>query len=101
MPGLAFSKKCGLELTFRSFSSNFELVSLRVPAMEGLKTRTLAEIYLKQGHLQEAYEIFQTLTEKDSSDREIREKLEALREKVEKVQALQKWLANIRNRRKR
>ncbi len=69
--------------------------------MEELKTKTLAEIYLKQGHLQEAYEIFQALAEKDPSDQEIREKLEELRKKVEKVRPLQKWLTNIQNRREK
>ena len=99
--GLAFSRKDTPELTFWPFSSNFELVPFWVPAMEGLRTRTLAEIYLKQGHLQEAYEIFQALMEKDPSDREISTKVEELKGKVERVQTLQKWLANIRNRRKR
>ncbi len=67
--------------------------------MEDLKTKTLAEIYLKQGHLQEAYEIFQTLAEKDPFDQEVREKLAELRQKIEKLRPLQKWLTNIQNRR--
>ena len=69
--------------------------------MEELRTRTLAEIYLKQGHLQEAYEIFQALAEKDPSDQEIREKLQGLKEKIERLRPLQKWLTNIQNRRER
>ncbi len=69
--------------------------------MEELRTKTLAEIYLKQGHLQEAYEIFQALAEKDPSDQEVREKLEELRTKIEKVRPLQKWLTNIQNRREK
>ncbi len=43
--------------------------------MEPMKTKTLAEIYLKQGHLQEAYDIFKALAEKDPSDQEVRERL--------------------------
>ncbi len=69
--------------------------------MEELRTKTLAEIYLKQGHLQEAYEIFQALAEKNPSDQEVREKLEELRKKIEKVRPLQKWLTNIQNRREK
>ncbi len=67
--------------------------------MEELKTKTLAEIYIKQGHLQDAYEILRALAEKDPSDQEVREKLEDLRKKVEKLRPLQKWLTNIQNRR--
>ncbi len=69
--------------------------------MEELKTRTLAEIYLRQGHLQEAYDIFQALAERDPSDRELLEKLKELREKIDRLKPLQKWLTNIRNRRER
>ena len=34
--------------------------------MDRMTTKTLAEIYLQQGHLQEAYEIFKALAERDS-----------------------------------
>lgn len=79
-----------------------------------MTTKTLAEIYLQQGHLQEAYEIYQTLAEKDPSDAEIQKRLRELRGKLhpsppssspsplskeEKIRHLEKWLANIRNRR--
>ncbi len=79
-----------------------------------MTTKTLAEIYLQQGHLQEAYEIYKALAEKDPSDAEIRKRLEELREKLhpsppssfpfplskeEKIRRLEKWLANIRKRR--
>jgi tetratricopeptide (TPR) repeat protein len=82
--------------------------------MEHMTTRTLAEIYLQQGHLQEAYEIYKALAEKDPFDVEIQKRLEELREKLhpsppsgfpyplsrkEKIEHLEKWLANIRKRR--
>jgi tetratricopeptide (TPR) repeat protein len=82
--------------------------------MDHMTTKTLAEIYLQQGHLQEAYEIYKTLAEKDPFDEEIQKKLEELREKLppsppsslpyplskeEKIRHLEKWLANIRKRR--
>jgi len=82
--------------------------------MDRMATKTLAEIYLRQGHLQEAYEIYKALAEKDPSDPEIQKRLEELREKLhlsppsnfpyalsrqEKIRNLEKWLANIRKRR--
>ena len=82
--------------------------------MDRMTTKTLAEIYLQQGHLQEAYEIYKTLAKKDPFDAEIQKRLEELREKLypsppssfpyplskeEKIQHLEKWLANIRKRR--
>jgi tetratricopeptide (TPR) repeat protein len=82
--------------------------------MDHMATKTLAEIYLQQGHLQEAYEIYKALAEKDPFDLEIQKRLEELREKLhpsppssfpyplsreEKIRHLEKWLANIRKRR--
>lgn len=79
--------------------------------MDRIMSKTLAEIYLQQGHLQEAYEMFKTLAEKDPSDPEIQRRLNELREKLhpsppphfpsplsreEKIRHLEKWLANIR-----
>jgi len=79
--------------------------------MERILTKTLAKIYIQQGHLQEAYEIFKTLAEKDPSDLEVQRKVNELREKLqpsppphfprplsreEKLHHLEKWLANIR-----
>jgi hypothetical protein len=79
--------------------------------MESMATKTLAEIYLQQGHLQEAYEIYKALSEKDPFDQEIQKKVEELREKLhpspspnflyppskeERIRHLEKWLANIR-----
>jgi len=82
--------------------------------MDRLTTKTLAEIYLQQGHLQEAYEIYKALAEKDPFDAEIQKRLKELREKLhssppssfppplsreDKIRHLEKWLANIRKRR--
>ena len=82
--------------------------------MEPMGTKTLAEIYLQQGHLQEAFEIYKALAEKDPFDPEIQKKVEELREKLhpssssdfphplsreERLRHLEKWLANIRKQR--
>ncbi len=79
--------------------------------MERILTKTLAKIYIQQGHLREAYEIFKNLAEKDPSDLEIQRKVTELKEKLhpspsphfsrppsmeEKLRHLEKWLANIR-----
>lgn len=83
--------------------------------MDPIATKTLAEIYLQQGHDQEAYEIFKALAEKDPHNIELRYRLEQLSEKLslsppfthpllrskeEKIHFLEKWLANIQKRRK-
>ena len=83
--------------------------------MDQMITKTLAEIYLQQGHLHKAYEIYKVLAEKDPFDPEIQKKVEELREKLhpsppsdsphlltkeEKIYHLEKWLANIRKGRK-
>jgi tetratricopeptide (TPR) repeat protein len=82
--------------------------------MDQIMTKTLGEIYMQQGHFEEAYEIFKALSEKDPSNMEIKEKLKELSEKIkrlspltdqsirttgEKIRLLEKWLANIRERR--
>ncbi len=82
--------------------------------MDRMVTKTMAELYLQQGHLQEAYEIYKALAEKDPFDPEIQERLKELKEKLhpspprkfsnplsmeERVRYLEKWLANIRKRR--
>jgi predicted Zn-dependent protease len=84
--------------------------------MSPILTKTLAEIYLKQGHLKEAYEIYQALSKKDPSDPEIRKRLKELKARLdpspvelsfsfrspeEKVRFLKRWLANIQKRRKK
>ena len=84
--------------------------------MEPMKTKTLAEVYLKQGHIQEAYEILKTLAEKDPGNLEIRERLRELggrlgvappsinrsvRSREKELQTLGNWLMNIQNRKKK
>ena len=79
--------------------------------MDQLASKTLAEVYLKQGHFKEAYEIFKSLLEKDPSNPEVQTKLEEVRQKLArpsspaqepvvppegKIQTLEKWLSNIR-----
>lgn len=79
--------------------------------MDRVMTKTLAEIYLQQGHLREAYEIFKVLSKRDPTNMEIQERLKELSEKLslssplihrpvssteEKIRLLEKWLANIR-----
>jgi len=83
--------------------------------MDRMVTKTLAEIYLQQGHLQEAYQILKALAEKDPNNMEIKVKLEELskqlspssplphpplRSKEEKIRFLERWLVNIRERRR-
>jgi len=83
--------------------------------MDRMVTKTLAEIYLKQGDLRRAYEIFKVLSEQDPSDKEVQTKLTDLserlglsppsirledRSKEGKIHLLKKVLANIRQRRK-
>ncbi len=81
--------------------------------MDRLLTKTLAEIYLQQGHLQEALSIFKALSEKNPEDAELRNRVQELEEKLKSLgrpadsemerrkQTLEKWLANIRDRRTR
>jgi len=76
--------------------------------MDRLVTKTLAEIYLQQGYVQEAYSLFKTLSERNPEDVELRDRLKELEEKAsllhssvsKKTQNLEKWLNNIRERRK-
>lgn len=85
--------------------------------MDQPPTKTLAEIYLEQGHLQEAYEIYRTLSERDPSDPEISRRLKELNKKLnlsrsfslplpiprsreEKIRYLERWLARLRERKK-
>jgi hypothetical protein len=83
--------------------------------MDQIPTKTLAEIYFKQGDLRKAYEIYKILSEKDPSDPEIQKKLNKLdqelnpfhpsdqplpRSREEKIRFLERWLAHIRERKK-
>ncbi len=82
--------------------------------MDRMVTKTMAELYLQQGHLEEAYEIYEALAQKDPFDMEIQGRVRELKEKLrpslppelsyprskdEQVHYLEKWLANIRKRR--
>ncbi len=84
--------------------------------MDRLITKTLAEIYLQQGHLEEAYSIFKTLSEKNPADEELQRRVRELEEKLlavtpqvqpvkpaleKKRRTLERWLTNIRDRRAR
>ena len=83
--------------------------------MDPIVTKTMAEIYLKQGHFQEAYEIFRILSERDPSDIEIEMRLKELSKQLktsppsvteplypmsEKVNVLMRWLDNIKRRKR-
>lgn len=83
--------------------------------MDQMITKTLAEIYLQQGHFEKAYEIFKALLEKNPSDLELQERLNELSEKLthsppwvnppihskeEKIRLLERWLANIQERKR-
>lgn len=82
--------------------------------MDRMVTKTMAELYLQQGHLQEAYEIYKALAEKDPFDLEIQDRVKELKAKLhpssppkfsyplsmeERIRYLEKWLSNIRKRR--
>jgi hypothetical protein len=82
--------------------------------MDRLLTKTLAELYFQQGHLQEAHSIFKALSEKNSEDTELQNRVRELEERLgtlpsqgqsadpeveNKRRTLEKWLANIRDRR--
>ncbi|MFB3884928.1 MAG: hypothetical protein ACE144_06850 [Thermodesulfobacteriota bacterium] len=82
--------------------------------MDRILTKTLAEIYFQQGHLQEAYDMFRALAEKDPFNPEIQRRVKELRERLdlspppdsprslsplskeERLRHLEKWLSNIR-----
>jgi tetratricopeptide (TPR) repeat protein len=83
--------------------------------MDRVITKTMAELYFRQGHYQEAYEIYTALAEKDPFDPEIEKRLKELESKLKslpppdfttllsvenRIRNLEKWLANLRKRRK-
>lgn len=83
--------------------------------MDEIATKTLAEIYLRQGDLQRAYEIYKILSQRDPSDTEIQKKLKELNRainpspssplslplsKEEKIRYLERWLERIEKRKK-
>jgi tetratricopeptide (TPR) repeat protein len=73
-----------------------------------IPTDTLADIYLKQGHLDRALGVYQDILARDPQNAGVKEKYEALRKKIEnekkaesekKVRAsLEKWLAVVSSR---
>jgi predicted Zn-dependent protease len=84
--------------------------------MNRIVTKTLAEIYIQQGDLEEAYRILKALSEKDPSDVEIQKKLAELSNTLknssplpppsnhtaeEKIQRLERWLTHIQERKHR
>ncbi len=84
--------------------------------MDEIATKTLAEIYWRQGDLQKAYEIYKTLSQRDPSDAEVQKRLIELnkalnpshppipprpRSKEEKIRFLERWLARIEERKRR
>jgi hypothetical protein len=50
--------------------------------MDRLVTKTMAEIYLQQGHLEEAYSLFKALSDRDPEDVELKNRLKELEEKM-------------------
>ncbi len=83
--------------------------------MDKIATKTLAEIYFRQGHLREAYEILTSLANENPSDPEVQMKLTEVSMRLgagpflntpkdpsarEKIQILEQWLKAIRKRRK-
>jgi hypothetical protein len=84
--------------------------------MDEIATKTLAEIYVRQGDLWKAYEIYKILSERNPSDTEIQKKLNELdqeltcsrssaqplpRTREEKIRFLERWLAHIHERKKK
>lgn len=80
--------------------------------MTKIVTKTLAEIYLRQGYFKEAYEIYKILHQKNPDDIEVIKKLEELEEIIDSskisppskkkreeiLKVLEKWLENIKKR---
>ncbi len=78
--------------------------------MNRMTTKTLAEIYLQQGHLQEAYDILKSLAKQDPANLEVQTRLKELSEKLEspitatveeRISALKAWLSAIQAWRKK
>jgi pentatricopeptide repeat protein len=76
-----------------------------IPSPPPIPTDTLADIYVKQGHLDRALKVYQDILEKDPGNAGARETFEGLRERMagaqkaeagKKVRAsLEKWLAAV------
>ncbi len=77
----------------------------------GIRTATLAEIYARQGHLEQAYEIYAELLAASPEDASLRERVETLRGEVAhaaaddrsraRVDRLRALLSRIQSRRRR
>ena len=83
--------------------------------MDDIRTKTMAELYVQQGHLKEALHIYQALLEKDPLDIEIKNRIKELSERLrlsspigdetnpftnETIKILKRWLANIEGRKR-
>lgn len=83
--------------------------------MAPILTKTMAEVYIEQGHLEEAHEILRVLSERDPADAEVQKRLADVRQRLglsstgtllsgttaeEKVRMLERWLTSIRERKK-
>jgi GrpB-like predicted nucleotidyltransferase (UPF0157 family) len=96
------------------FSKEAEPAEIKAPSQEDLsakvaiQTDTLAEIYIKQGHLDRAFSVYQDILARDPQNAAAREKFESLKERIakkereetrKKVQArLEKWLTAVSSR---
>jgi pentatricopeptide repeat protein len=79
----------------------------------GIATKTLAELYLSQGNVRKALEIYHEILKREPSNREIREAIKTLEKKtvrhsggqavghardltkIEKIKTLKQWLRTI------
>jgi len=91
-----------------------ETAEIKLPPEEdpsakvAIQTDTLAEIYLKQGHLDRALSVYQDILARDPQNAAARGKFESLKERMvkkereesrQKVQArLEKWLTVVSSR---
>jgi predicted Zn-dependent protease len=77
-------------------------------AKAAIQTDTLAEIYVKQGHLDRALSVYQDILARDPQNAAALEKLESLKERIKKKEGeetrqkvqgrLEKWLTAVSSR---
>jgi hypothetical protein len=73
--------------------------------MDGIGTKTMAQIYLRQGDFRKAFDILVQLADRNPADLEIAELLVEARKKISgpskeaKIAALKRWLTRIEERR--
>jgi len=75
------------------------------PAQAPIQTDTLAEIYVKQGHLDKALSVYQEILAREPENTAVREKYEGLRKRLEEerkatsqqkiISQLEQWLAAL------